>query len=537
MKINGPVTRVEATFGEEESLYSRTNLKGMIEEVNDNFVRMSGFSREELIGKSHNVVRHPDMPAEAFQDLWDDLKAGRPWRGIVKNWRKDGGFYWVVANASPVRAPSGHIVGYQSVRLVPTREEIKAAEDAYQRITNGDKSIYIKHGKVVQRRSLKHALQSDWFVWGTLVAIAIAPSVAMLFGATSRLLAVFSALYVLGFVCFSVYRSRAAINDLMAWNERVLMFGDLRIPSPTTVASHRQLGGLAEGLSDFVCAMRATVKGVEDIAQQVAGVAKETQIGVASVYDASRIQSEATSSSAAAVEQITVSIGEVSSQADATKEASIHAGNEARDALAISDKAGQGIRVLAEFIQSTARQIELLGQRSEEISRIVGLIKDIADQTNLLALNAAIEAARAGEQGRGFAVVADEVRKLAERTSKATEEIGGMIAAIRSDAANAVESMVDGEEYANSGVSVVSSVGDVLKKISDSMNGAIDMIVSISHSAAEQKTAMAQLANDVERVSTMTEANVAVVAQTKECADRMGAIGMRLLESARQYRV
>lgn len=537
MKINSPVTSVESTFHEGESLYSRTNLKGMIEEVNDNFVRLSGFTREELIGKSHNVVRHPDMPPAAFEDLWRDLKVGRPWRGVVKNWRKDGGFYWVVANASPVRDAAGNIVGYQSVRLAPSREEIKAAEAAYKRIANGDTSICIRHGKVVQRRSLKRILLSDGFMWGSLVAIAIAPSLATLFGFSIKLLAAFSTLYVLAFVGSVVYRNRVAIDDLISWSERMLVSGDLRLSVPPSVTQHPLFGRLADGMTDLVSAMRATVKGVEDVAQQVAVIAKETQISVANVYDASRVQGEATSSAAAAVEQVTVSIGEVSSQADATKESAVHAGKEAGQALAVSDEAGRRIRALAEFIQSTARQVDSLGQRSEDITRIVALIKDIADQTNLLALNAAIEAARAGEQGRGFAVVADEVRKLAERTSKATDEIGDMIGAIRSDVANAVEAMANGERQASEGVLVVNSVGEVLNKISNSMNMAIEMIVGISHAAAEQRVAMTQLAGDVERVSFMTEANVAAVAQAKARTDRMEVIGVRMLESARQYRV
>ena len=103
MKINQPVTNVETLLPEGEFIYSSTDLKGVIVEANEAFVRISNFTRDEMIGQSHNMVRHPDMPPEAFADLWRDLKAGRPWRGIVKNRRKDGGFYWVVANVSPVR--------------------------------------------------------------------------------------------------------------------------------------------------------------------------------------------------------------------------------------------------------------------------------------------------------------------------------------------------------------------------------------------------------------------------------------------------
>ena len=151
MKTNFPVTNVETLLPEGEFIYSSTDLKGVIAEANEAFAEVSNFAREEMIGQSHNLVRHPDMPPEAFADLWKDLKAGRPWRGIVKNRRKDGGFYWVVANVSPVRE-HGKLIGYQSVRGRPTREEIAAAENTYKRIKDGDTSINIKHGRVVKHR-------------------------------------------------------------------------------------------------------------------------------------------------------------------------------------------------------------------------------------------------------------------------------------------------------------------------------------------------------------------------------------------------
>ncbi len=138
MKAQSFTTEVETQVPAGQFIYSRTDLKGKIVEANQAFVDISGYSREEMIGQPHNLVRHPDMPSEAFADMWRDLKSGRPWRGIVKNRRKDGGFYWVVANASPVRE-EGKIVGYQSVRTRPTVEDVMAAEAAYQRLPHGDR--------------------------------------------------------------------------------------------------------------------------------------------------------------------------------------------------------------------------------------------------------------------------------------------------------------------------------------------------------------------------------------------------------------
>lgn len=129
MKIDKQVTDVEHILTDSDSIVSNTDLKGVITYVNDTFIRISGYSREELIGVPHNVVRHPDMPPEAFADLWRSMKAGRPWTGIVKNRCKNGDYYWVSANAAPIYE-NDQIVGYMSVRSKADREQVKAAEAA-----------------------------------------------------------------------------------------------------------------------------------------------------------------------------------------------------------------------------------------------------------------------------------------------------------------------------------------------------------------------------------------------------------------------
>ncbi|MGZ5006318.1 MAG: methyl-accepting chemotaxis protein [Methylobacter sp.] len=151
MKINSPVIDVEYTLSETDSIVSKTDLKGVITYINEDFVRISGFSKEELMGADHNIVRHPDMPPEAFRDMWQSLKAGRPWTGIVKNLCKNGHYYWVVANATPIYE-NGRPTGYISVRTKPSFEQVKAARAAYRQIiAEGKKSnLKIQDGKVVK---------------------------------------------------------------------------------------------------------------------------------------------------------------------------------------------------------------------------------------------------------------------------------------------------------------------------------------------------------------------------------------------------
>ncbi len=140
MKINEPVTNNEVVMDDGEFIVSTTDLKGRITSVNQAFIRVSGFNTDELIGKSHNIVRHPDMPPEAFEDLWRTIKVGRPWTGMVKNRCKNGDFYWVKANVTPLRE-HGRVTGYMSVRVKPTRMEIEAAETLYRDVRAGRASL------------------------------------------------------------------------------------------------------------------------------------------------------------------------------------------------------------------------------------------------------------------------------------------------------------------------------------------------------------------------------------------------------------
>ncbi|PKM15731.1 MAG: chemotaxis protein [Gammaproteobacteria bacterium HGW-Gammaproteobacteria-2] len=128
--MNLPVTDTEHHLRDGDSVVSRTDIRGIITYVNTTFCEISGYSREELIGRPHNIMRHPDMPAAVFADLWATLKAGKAWKGLIKNRCKDGGFYWVEANANPIIADD-EVVGYMSLRTRPTAEQVRRAQRAY----------------------------------------------------------------------------------------------------------------------------------------------------------------------------------------------------------------------------------------------------------------------------------------------------------------------------------------------------------------------------------------------------------------------
>lgn len=537
MKINLPVTDIETLLPEGEFIYSRTDLKGVITEANEAFCSVSAYTREEMLGKSHNIVRHPDMPPAAFEDLWRDLKTGRPWRGLVKNRRKDGGFYWVVANVSPVRE-DGHVVGYQSVRSRPSREEIAAASAAYARIAKGDTSIYVEHGRVVRRRpaivNTLVSLRSQM----TLAALAgLIPSAILLASGKNHAITIIAAAALVCSLWFLLYYSPRVVRDLAhtdGWLEQLLSTGDLRIRHD--LSRRDLLGAIVRKTDTLVSSVQASLQGMDDVAGQVERATKDVENGIADIHRSAKVQSEATSSSAAAIEEVTVSIGEVASQAQTTHATAAAAGIAARDGTSITEDASRMIESLAGTVRAAAEQVESLGKRTEEISRITGVIRAIADQTNLLALNAAIEAARSGDQGRGFAVVADEVRKLAERTGQATQEISEMLQSIHAETQTAVAGMREGASQVAEGVDLVNKAAGSLTRINEEMTCTTGMVGEISHASDEQRSAMTELARNVERVASMTEQNVAAVSQITVTADYLDGIVDRLHKAVRQYR-
>ncbi|PWB39872.1 MAG: chemotaxis protein [Rhodocyclales bacterium] len=543
MKINLPVNDVETILPEGEFIYSRTDLKGVIVEANEAFARISGFTPEEMVGQSHNLVRHPDIPPEAFADLWQDIKAGRPWRGIVKNRRKDGGFYWVVANVSPVRE-DGRIVGYQSVRGRPSREEIAGAEAAYRRIRAGDKSIRVEHGRVVGNRSAATVVLTSLRTQLVLAGLAGLLPALLLLGQSAGLavpaavgaaVAVVCGLYALFFLVGPGPRLMRDLEAVSGWLEQTLRAGDLCVRfSP---ARRDLVGEIGRKADRFVSSVQAMLQGVSDISGQVSRTTQHVESGMRNVENAAHAQNEATSSAAAAIEEVTVSIGEVAANAQQTRTTAEEASVASRNGTEVTTSARDAIRSLAETVGRSAERVESLDKRSEEISRITGVIREIADQTNLLALNAAIEAARAGEQGRGFAVVADEVRKLAERTGNATKEISAMIDSIRSETAEAVSGMRAGAGQVAQGVGLVDRVADALNEINGEMERTARMVTDISLASSEQQNAMTQLAQNVEQVAIMTEQNVSVVGQTKGAVERLDAVTGRMRKAVQQYRI
>ncbi|MCG8994265.1 methyl-accepting chemotaxis protein [Laribacter hongkongensis] len=248
-------------------------------------------------------------------------------------------------------------------------------------------------------------------------------------------------------------------------------------------------------------------------------------------------QSEAASSMASTIEQMTVSIGQVAERAGDTNEISSTTGTLAQQGMSVIDETVRDIRSIAETVRVASEQIGELEHKGEQIDAIISIIKDLADQTNLLALNAAIEAARAGEQGRGFAVVADEVRKLAERTTTSTQEISTTIMEMREGTQRVVTGISAAVEKVNNGVARAEEASQAMARIESGSRQSVNMVGDITNAIQEQSTASNAIAVKVENIARMSESNNAIARSTADTATELSRVADQIRQEVAQYQV
>lgn len=283
---------------------------------------------------------------------------------------------------------------------------------------------------------------------------------------------------------------------------------------------------LNNALNDVTEAVQATASA----SNQISSATEEMAAGA-------QEQSAQTTEVAGAVEEMTKTIIENTRNAAFAAEASKSSASKAKEGGQVVDEAVKGMQRITEVVTESANAIYTLGQNSDKIGEIIQVIDDIADQTNLLALNAAIEAARAGEQGRGFAVVADEVRKLAERTTKATKEIAEMIKQIQKDTSQAVDSMKKGTDEVENGKTLVMKAGEVLKEIIVSSDKVTDVIIQVAAASEQQSQASEQISSNVEGISSVTQQSSAGIAEIARAAEDLNRLTINLQDLVQQFKL
>ncbi|QYF95229.1 PAS domain-containing protein [Massilia sp. PAMC28688] len=514
MRNNSPVTHKEYVLGDTETVVSKTDLKGNITYVNADFVKISGFSEAELLGSPQNIVRHPDMPAAAFADFWETIKAGKAWTGLVKNRCKNGDHYWVEANAAPI-IEGGKMVGFTSVRVKPSRQQVAAAEQAYKKINDGERAIRIREGAVVPARAGLGA-------WAVETRLSVQVAIATLLMLAAFGLAVFAALQgatvpalllaaggTAACLAYGALLMHSVVKPLRQVKQDLdqMSAGDLsgRIRATGSV----EMVAMLQGIRVLQTNVKLLVGQIKEAAEVVTRGAGGIAEGTSDLLLRSDEQTSALQQTSSSMEELTGTVGQ---NAEHAEEANRLASQAAQTAI----EGGNAVKQVVDTMQS-------IRTSSGKVVDIIGVIDSIAFQTNILALNAAVEAARAGDQGRGFAVVATEVRSLAHRSAAAAKEIKTLIG-------NSVEQV-------ESGGALVESAGSTMRDIVSAVQQVAGFMQEITHASREQKIGIEQVNGAITRMDSATQQNTAIVEDAANAASSMNGQAIKLTELINSFKL
>jgi methyl-accepting chemotaxis protein/aerotaxis receptor len=540
MRKNFPVTDIEYPVSDETLIVSKTDLKGKIAYFNDDFVAAAGFTSDELIGQPHNIIRHPDMPPEAFDNLWDTLKQGKPWLGAVKNRRKNGDFYWVLATASPIRE-NGQVTGYTSIRTKLPADQRKLAEEVYAAIREKKPHGYRIDAGIIRRRSLLDrfslftstlkARLVTMLALQTMFMLALGIGGALSAAGASSLVLLLLAVGGSAVAGFTGLATMRAIRGPMAHlNDTMLNLVQDKLDNRIVIERDDEIGEALRNLQTVQTIIRFSRDEVQAVQRRAEQQRKADMTELAGSFEAAVGEIVETVSSAAT--ELEASASTLSTTANRAQElaAAVASGSEeastnVHSVASAAEEMSSSVREISRQVQESARiaseavgqahatteQVSELSRAAARIGDVVELINAIAGQTNLLALNATIEAARAGEAGRGFAVVASEVKALAEQTAKATGEIGQQIGGIQAATQESVGA-----------IGAISGTIARLSEISSAIAAAVE----------EQGAATQEIARNVQQAAQGTQRVSANVGDVERGASETGSASAQVLSAA-----
>lgn len=499
MRNNQPVTQREYPVSENATLMSTTDLDGNIIYANEDFIEVSGFSMEELVGQPHNIVRHPDIPSAVFKDMWQTLKQGEVWTGIVKNRRKNGDYYWVRANITPI-IRQGKIQSFMSVRTSVKKEEIAQASALYAAFNQGK---YPSH--MFLKGAFVYKGWQRWRSWNQTISLKKRLRLFILLPLPFMLLSAWFA----GLSGYALFMHIMILLVLLMANERILYF---QLVKPIRLLNEQanrvatgdehnvtyinridEVGMTQRSVNQLGRMFRWLVSDVSHQIHQVDISCDQLAAGNRDLY----VRTEQTASN---VEATASTMNELTTAVSSNSETAGQANHLSNITCEAAIKGGSAMDSIVNTMNDIAKS-------SDRISNIIGVIDSIAFQTNILALNASVEAARAGEQGRGFSVVATEVRELAQRSAEAAKEIKALISASSSN-------IKVGSKQVNETVGTMEDIVVHVKNVTD-------LIGEISLASSEQSAGLKELGRAVEKLESITHENANYVSKASMISGEM----------------
>ncbi|MBQ4833051.1 PAS domain-containing protein [Pseudoalteromonas sp. MMG010] len=486
MRRNQHTQDKEVLFDQSQELVSTTDLRGIITYANPAFCDIAGYSKAELVGKNHNIVRHPDMPKAAFKEMWDTLKQGHSWRGVVKNRCKDGSYYWVDAFVTPIYE-HGQLVGYQSVRIKPSQSIKQKAMALYQQINSG-KSLFSWRESTSLRRTITGLILLTWLI-----------SCAFLVSVSFAAINTFICLLVLALNYDELIVTPSQLNLQKAQSDSVSRYVFCG-QHPYSISQYREYM-LNAKLRTVLGRMKDSTVDFNNIATSLDAQSTLTEQGISA-------QGERLAQIGSAMMQMSATIGEISTntsntahKVDITHQSCLEVKQHiAGNRTMVSD--------LAVHVEKAANTASGLASEADKIGQVMSEIQGIAEQTNLLALNAAIEAARAGEHGRGFAVVADEVRALSSRTQNATAQIHSSIKEIQDTLFTWSSIMQDTKSQADECVDSTEQSQQELDEIYMQISKIAELASDISTAAMQQQGVSQDISNNITDIKSLGDNNL-----------------------------
>ncbi|RQO32797.1 chemotaxis protein [Herminiimonas sp. KBW02] len=520
MRTNLPVTSNEYFLQDGMSLVSKTDTKGRITYVNPAFIEASGFHEDELIGKPHNLIRHPDMPEEAFGDMWQTLKQGLPWTGLVKNRRKNGDFYWVNANVTPVRE-NNEIVAFMSVRSKPGREQVEGTGAIYARFkADQAQGLAIKRGAVVRTGIVARLAALRDIGLGAKIGLGMVTLIALIAGL--GLVATTAAENAANMVWYASATGAGVCIALLLWfslhtsivrplrkliaETRVIAGGDLTVDFE--IDRHDDMGQLQQALQQMNVNLRSVMGDIRSNVDSITIATREIAAGNMDLSGRTESQASSLEETASSMEQFASTVKQNADSASQANEL-------VQSASAVAGKGGA-------VVEKVGATMDEISASAKKIVDIISLIDGIAFQTNILALNAAVEAARAGEQGKGFAVVAAEVRSLAQRSASAAKEIKGLID-------DSVEKVDAGNRLVSDAMTTMDDIVSSVQRVTGIMN-------EITVASREQSNGIDQVNLAVSQMDEVTQQNAALVEQAAAAAASLEEQTFHLTQSIAVFR-